>query len=145
MLISTHRFGKLDLACDDLFLFPDGLVGMERMRQWALIPDPANEMLAWLQSTSRPEVSLPTIAPRPYFPEYRVRVSERDLSILKLRSGCETYILTTISDQGGRVTTNLRAPIILNLDLRLGAQLTTTDAQPLRQSLPASLKIRAVA
>lgn len=145
MLISTQRFGTLDLACEDLFLFPSGLIGMETLRQWALIPDADNESLAYLQSTSRGEVALPVISPRAFFDDYRVRVSERNLSILKLRSGSETYILTTVSDTGGRVTTNLRAPVILNLEARLGAQLTTTDDQPLQRSLPAGLSRRAAA
>ena len=53
MRIETQRFGTLRLNAEQLFLFPQGLIGMETLRQWALLPDPDNASVAWLQSASR--------------------------------------------------------------------------------------------
>ena len=53
MRIDTQRFGTLELNPDQLFLFPQGLIGMESLRQWALLPDVDNPTVAWLQSASR--------------------------------------------------------------------------------------------
>lgn len=136
MRITTKRFGKLDIPCDQLFLFPAGLIGMENRRQWVLVPDPTTPTVAWLQSTTRGDCALPMISPRTFFSDYKVRVADRDLSVLRLRSGAETFILTTVSEHAGAITTNLRAPVLLNLQQHLGAQLITTDDQPVRQSLP---------
>lgn len=138
MKITTERFGTIDLPCEQLFLFPRGLIGLENRRQWALLPDADNPALAWLQSTARGELALPVISPRAFFDDYKARVSQRDLTILQLRRGNETFILTTVAIHDAGMTTNLRAPIILNMEKRLGAQLVTNDEQPIRQPMPVS-------
>ncbi|MEM9644594.1 MAG: flagellar assembly protein FliW [Planctomycetota bacterium] len=138
MRVETHRFGNLVLKTEDLFLFPQGLVGLETLRQWALIPDPDNGAVAWLQSASRGDRAIPLVSPRAFFPSYRVHVSRREMTSLHMRPGSELYVMTTVAGNVGKLTTNLRAPLLLNLDKRLGCQVITSDDQPIRQSLPLS-------
>lgn len=136
MRIDTQRFGTLRFNAENLLLFPNGLIGMETMRQWALIADPENPSVAWLQSASRGDRAIALISPRVFFKDYRVHVTRRDLAPLQLQPGAELFILATISGHVGKLTTNLRAPILLNLDRRLGCQVITEDDQPIRQELP---------
>ncbi len=136
MRIDTQRFGTLNLKADQLFLFPQGLIGMETLRQWALLPDPLNASVAWLQSASRGDRAIPMISPRAFFANYRVHVSRRDLACLHMQPGAELYVLTAVSGHVGRLTTNLRSPLLLNLNRRLGCQVITGDDQPLQQPLP---------
>ena len=136
MRIDTQRFGTLELKPDQLFLFPQGLIGMESLRQWALLPDPDNSAVAWLQSASRGDRALGLISPRAFFKDYRVHVTRRDLSCLHMQADAELYILTTAAGHVGRLTTNLRSPLLLNLNRRLGCQVITGDEQPIQQALP---------
>jgi len=136
MRIETERFGSLQIDERELFLFPQGIIGLETLRQWALIPDPENPTVAWLQSASRGDRALAVISPRVFVPDYRVHVSRRSLETLQLRSDHRTYVLTTLAGGVGRLTTNLRAPIIMNLDRRLGVQVVTGDDQPMQHALP---------
>lgn len=138
MRIETDRFGSLEVDERELFLFPQGLIGLETLRQWALLPDPENASVAWLQSASRGDRALAVISPLVFVPDYRIHVSNRSIQALQLRSDHRTYILTTIAGSVGRVTTNLRAPIIINLDRRLGCQVVTGDDQPMQYALPTS-------
>ena len=136
MRIDTQRFGTLQINPDELFLFPQGLIGMESLRQWALLPDLDNPSVAWLQSASRGDRAIPVISPRAFFDGYRVHVTRRELAGLHLQAGAEIYVLTTISGHVGRLTTNLRSPLLLNLSRRLGCQVITGDDQPIQQPLP---------
>ena len=136
MRIDTQQFGTLQINPDELFLFPQGLIGMESLRQWALLPDLTNPAVAWLQSASRGDRAIPLVSPRAFFDDYRVHVTRRELGCLHLQAGAELYILTTISGHVGRLTTNLRSPLLLNLSRRLGCQVITGDDQPLQQPLP---------
>jgi flagellar assembly factor FliW len=136
MRIDTQRFGTLNLKADQLFLFPQGLIGMETLRQWALLPDPLNTAVAWLQSASRGDRAIPMISPRAFFEDYRVHVSRRDLACLHMQSDAELYVLTAVSGHVGRLTTNLRSPLLLNLNRRLGCQVITGDDQPIQEPLP---------
>ena len=136
MRIETDRFGIIQVDEQELFLFPQGLIGLETLRQWALLPDPENPSVAWLQSASRGDRALAVISPRAFVPDYRVHVSQRSIEVLQLRSNHRTYIVTTVAGGVGRLTTNLRAPIIMNLDRRLGCQVVTGDEQPMQYILP---------
>ncbi len=136
MRIDTQRFGTLQLNADQLFLFPQGLIGMETLRQWALLPDPCNPSVAWLQSASRGDRAIALISPRAFFDDYRVHVTRRDLASLHMQVGAELYVLTSVSGHVGRLTTNLRSPLLLNLNRRLGCQVITSDDQPIQRQLP---------
>ncbi len=142
MRINTQRFGTLDLNADQLFLFPQGLIGMETLRQWALLPDPENTSVAWLQSASRGDRAIALISPRAFFDNYRVHVSRRDLAALHMRPGAEVYVMTTVSGHVGKLTTNLRSPLLLNLNRRLGCQVITSDDQPIQQRLPIAVPLQ---
>jgi flagellar assembly factor FliW len=135
MQIETQRFGNIRLDHDQLFVFPSGLIGMETLRDWALLPDDGNPAVAWLQSASRGDRALPLISPRAFFDDYRVQVARRELAALHIRPGSELFVLTTVSGHSGKLTTNLRSPILLNLSRRLGCQVITDNAQPLQQSV----------
>jgi flagellar assembly factor FliW len=136
MRLDTQRFGTLQLKADQLFLFPQGLIGMETLRHWALMPDEQNPSIAWLQSASRGDRAIPLISPRAFFDDYRVHVTRRELASLHMQMGAELYVLTTISGNAGRLTSNLRSPLLLNLSRRLGCQVITCDEQPIQQALP---------
>jgi flagellar assembly factor FliW len=143
MRIETQRFGTITLDQEQLFLFPAGLIGLESLRDWALLPDLENPAVAWLQSASRGDRALPLISPRAFFDDYRVQVSRRELAGLHMKPGAEMYVLSTISGHGGKLTTNLRSPILLNLSRRLGCQVITDNQQPLQQGI-STLKCDAV-
>lgn len=136
MRIDTQRFGTISLNTDQLFLFPQGLIGMETLRHWALLPDSNNPSVAWLQSASRGDRALALISPRAFFNDYRVRVSRREISCLHMKPDAELYILTTVSGHVGKLTTNLRSPVLVNLSRRLGCQVVTDDNQAIQQPLP---------
>jgi flagellar assembly factor FliW len=141
MRIETQRFGTLQVDERELFLFPQGLIGLETLRQWVLVPDPENPAVAWLQSASRGDRALAMISPRVFVPHYRVHITSRSLEVLQLRQDHRTYVLTTLSGTPGAVTTNLRAPVIMNLDRRLGCQVVTGDDQPVQHVLPGTVGI----
>lgn len=138
MRIATQRFGNLSLNPDQLFLFPQGLIGMESLRQWALLPDPDNASVAWLQSATRGDRALALISPRAFFNEYRVFVSRRELAGLHLTPGAEIYVMTTVAGHVGKLTTNLKSPLLLNLSRRLGCQVISNEERSVRQPLPIS-------
>src|SRR5688572_26981923 len=80
MLISTTRFGTVEIDVEDILLFPHGLVAFESSRHWVLLSDAQNESLGWLQSVNQGEVALPVVSPRRFVPQYRVHVTRGQLA-----------------------------------------------------------------
>jgi flagellar assembly factor FliW len=135
MQISTSRFGDVDVQVDDIILFPNGIAGFEELRHWVILSDEDNEAVAWLQCVSQPETAVPVISPRRFVPEYRLRVSRNQLSPLQIDAVDQAYILGIVSRNDGKLTINLRAPLIINLDRRIGRQVVTIDEQPVQHEL----------
>ncbi len=135
MQISTTRFGTLAVDVDDLLHFPHGVVGFEQCKQWVLLADPSSNAVGWLQSADRPATALAVVSPRRFVENYRIRVGQSQLAALTLSDRDRLYALCVVSKQNGSCVMNLRAPILINLDRRLGCQVVTTDEQPLQMAL----------
>lgn len=135
MQISTTRFGAIAVDVDDLLHFPRGLLGFEECRQWVLLSDPASDAVGWLQSAEHPGTALPVVSPRRFVPDYKVRVGQSQLTGLEIGDNDRLYTLIVINHADERLTMNLRAPILVNLDRRRGCQVITSDDQPLQAEL----------
>src|SRR5262245_13619469 len=138
MQIATTHFGPIEVEIEDILLFPRGIVAFEDCRHWVLVSDEENPALAWLQSVSRSEVALPVVSPRRFQPSYAVHVARSQLLPLELSQFDQLYVLAVVSQSDGDLTLNLKAPLIINLDRRLGRQVITTDDQPLALPLLAA-------
>lgn len=138
MQINTSRFGPIEIEPEDILLFSRGLFAFENHRHWILLSDGQNDGVAWLQSLSDPEVALPTVSPRKFVPGYQVRILRSQLTPLELAALDQAFVLNVLSQNAGQqLTVNLKAPVIVNLDRRIGRQIVTVDEQPLQLALPA--------
>jgi flagellar assembly factor FliW len=139
MKLVTTRFGTLELEAEDILRFPEGLIGLEDCRQWALLADAQNDALAWMQSADRADVALPVVSPRRFLPNYRIRVARHELAPLRLPKTSDAEVLVIVSRAEGSLTLNLKAPIVINLRRRLGRQVITNGESPVRHLLGSSL------
>jgi flagellar assembly factor FliW len=141
MQIETMHFGPVEIEVDDILLFPHGMVAFEDCRHWVLLADEDNPTLAWLQSVSRSEVALPVVSPRRFAADYTVHVTRGQLVPLEFSQFDQAYVLAVVSSSDGDLTLNLKAPLIINLDRRLGRQVITTDEQPVALTLPTAPRL----
>jgi len=144
MQIGTTRFGMVQIEMRDIVLFPSGLIGYEDSRHWVVLGDAENDAVAWLQCVAGPDLAMPVVSPRRFVPEYQLRVGQSQLEPLQLSEVDEAFVLSIMSkSEDGNLTLNLKAPIIVNLDRRLGRQVITTDDQPIQHyltSVPSHLR-----
>lgn len=143
MLINTSRFGSVRIKSEDVFTFPHGLIGLESCRRWVLLSDFENEAVGWLQSANLPDVAVAVISPRRFLPDYQVHVSRGQLTPLELTGVDQAFVLNIVAKNDDRLTVNLKAPLIINLNRRVGRQVVTSDDQPVQFELTSrSLKLR---
>jgi len=132
MPIRDTLLGTITIDINEIFLFPEGLIGYEQYQRWVLLPDPETEAVGWLQSLDRPDLSLAVASPRRFAPHYRVRASQCSLQSVQLGDSDQAYVLAVVNCNDHALTLNLRAPLIMNLQRRLGLQVITLDDQPLQ-------------
>lgn len=135
MNTNTTRFGSIHFQQEDILHFPEGLLGLEGCRDWVLLADGENEALAWMQSIDRAEVALAVVSPRRFVPAYRMRVARRELEPLGFESLESAEVLIVVGKSEQSVTLNLKAPLVINLDRRLGRQVITNGDLPVQYEL----------
>ncbi len=143
MKIHTTRFASIEIEPDDILFFRNGLIGFEDCRHWVLLADSDNSSVAWLQSMQHSDIALPVVSPRRFVSGYQVRLEPKDVDLLQLTTVEQAFVLAVVSRDDETLTLNLRAPLVVNLDRRIGGQVVTVDAQPMQYelaTLPTSLR-----
>ena len=132
MEIATTRFGTVQIEPEDILDFPSGLIGLDGSCRWVLLADGESDSLGWLQSIQRPDLALAVVSPRRFVPQYQARVHRRELEPLQLRGAADAQILVILSQHDEAITLNLKGPLVINLERRLGRQVVVNDDQPVQ-------------
>jgi flagellar assembly factor FliW len=139
MEIATTRFGTVQIEPEDVLDFPTGLIGIDGSRQWVLLADGESDALGWLQSIQRPDLALAVVSPRRFVPDYQARVYRRELEPLGLIRAADAQILVVLSQHDDAITLNLKGPLVINLERRVGRQVIVNDEQPVQYVVSAAL------
>ncbi len=117
MIISTSRFGQVELKQEDVLNFPEGLLGFADLRKFVLLDDPNDEIFAWLQSCEAPQIAFPVLEPELFAPQYKTTLTKSDLEALKMTSHekASYFSIVTIPDDPTLMTANLKAPVVVNV------------------------------
>jgi len=115
-------------------LFEEGIIGIPRARRFHLLERPGSP-LRLLQSLDIAGFALPVVDPRFAEPDYSPTLQSRVSEALSLGDGgCVLLAVVTLGD--ALPTANLRAPIVINVDRRVGAQVILDDRSlPLERPL----------
>lgn len=135
MRINTSRFGRIDVDAGDIIRFPSGLPGLEDCREWALLADSTNDALGWLQCTTRGDMALAVVSPRRFVPDYQVRIPRSELTPLAISDISQAQVVVVVGKTDTTLTLNLKAPIVINLEARIGRQVVASGELPLQYEL----------
>jgi flagellar assembly factor FliW len=152
MDVQTTRFGTIAVAEEQQVYFPEGLLGFSAFREFVLIPanggstgcldDPAKGTgqggpIVWLQSRQTPELAFALCPAEVLLADHRIEARADDLAGIELASpdGAAVYFIVYRDREG--LIANLRGPILINRDRRLGKQYVINDRHvPLRHRVP---------
>jgi flagellar assembly factor FliW len=129
VITETGRFGQLTVGDDEVIRFPQGLLGFPDLKEFCLI-DPGDEtLILWLQSLQSREVAFPVLEPKIFRPDYTARLSAAELRELKLENINQSAVFTilTIPEDILQMTSNLKAPVVVNLKEQLGRQVVLQE------------------
>lgn len=110
-------------------MFEEGLLGFIDLREFVLLDDPADEIFVWLQSCESPHIAFPVLEPELFHENYKVQLTKSDLSALKLnhQDKVRYFIIVTIPADPTQMTGNLKAPVVINVPLRIARQCVLQD------------------
>lgn len=145
MKIHTATLGVVEASPDSFLTLPEGLIGFEEHREFALLTLSDYEPFCWLQSFSDPGLSFPLLAPSAFVPGYEPVLGETDRLGLGLdpEEAPAIYAIACVAEQTGAVTLNLRAPLVVNTRRRLARQVVLADSRwEVQHPLPTRRAVR---
>ena len=128
MLANTKFFGEVELADEKVLEFPNGLIGFENYKKFAIMYDEESKgktRISWLQSLEEPLLALPVIDPLAIVEEYVPVIEDELLETLGNPADEDLLFLLamTVPSDMTKVTANMKAPIIINAATKKGVQL----------------------
>ena len=130
LMITSQRFGELEIGDDQLLTMPDGLFGFPTCTQFALLPS-GRDGFFWLQSTQAPTITFLIVDPFVYFDGYTVDLTGPLLQRLDTSepSHVNVYSIVTLPGATGDATANLQGPLVFNVVSRQGFQAVIQDSE----------------
>lgn len=129
--LNTPKFGSVKYEPDDLIRVSGGIPGFQDLEHFVLIINPDYEPIRFLQSLDNLQISFPLIDPRLIRPDYQVQLTPEQQELLGLvesESGV-VYSIVTLSETPEKVTANLFAPLVFNVENRQAAQVLLGHSQ----------------
>ncbi len=127
MVITTSRFGQLDVNADRLIRFPDGILGFPSQAEYALIQTGADSGFYWLQSVCTADLAFVVCDPRLFVVDYQVPVKLEDLEGIELASVQDAQVFVIVNKVADLLTGNMQGPLVVNVRNRKARQLVLSD------------------
>ena len=136
MKIETKFLGEMHIGEDEIFHFPYGIPGFEKIKNFVILPLETESPFAILQSIEQAEVGFVIALPFVFKKDYKFDLSDEDKEELKISDSEDiiTYTIVTLKEPFNSSTINLQAPVVINHKLKIGKQLVLQDSSsnPLR-------------
>jgi len=109
----------------NIITFNNGLPGFESLKTFVLEEIEGSEPFKTLKSTEDVNIGFVTIVPFDFKVDYEVKLTEAVINSLKIEAPEDVLILNTVTLNSDvkNITTNLKAPIIINSKNNLGYQM----------------------
>ena len=132
MIVNTKVFGEIEVDESKFIIFEDGILGFPDLKRFMLIHDEessGNNVFSWMQSIDEPGFAMPVIDPLRVCPEYNPEVEDELLTTLGEIKEEELLVLVTVTvpPEIEKMTSNLKAPFIINAENLKACQIILED------------------
>ncbi|SFQ42223.1 flagellar assembly factor FliW [Lachnospiraceae bacterium XBB1006] len=134
MLVESRIFGEIEVDDNKIIYFENGIIGFPDLKNFAIIYDEEKKdsKISWLQSMDEGEFALPVMNPTIIEEGYDPFVEDellKPLGDLNATNLCVLVVVKVPSDIK-KMSINLKAPIVINVDNRKGIQVIVEDDYP---------------
>ncbi|MGI6704574.1 MAG: flagellar assembly protein FliW [Clostridia bacterium] len=126
----TKYFGEIEFDEKDIIRFERGLLGFEEIKKYILIDNPeTGGIFKWLQAADRPEPAFVVMNPYYICADYEFDIPNGTVNKLGIEKPEDIVVLTivVVPEDISKMTTNLKAPLIINTRNNKAEQLVLED------------------
>lgn len=124
MEIETKHLGAVTIEEEDITRFPQGIPAFEDERDFVFLPFDDSGSLFIMQSVQHAHIAFITADPFVFFPDYELEVPDAVTEQLHIENPEQVlvYVTLTLANTLEDSTANLQAPLIINVEQKLGKQ-----------------------
>lgn len=127
MKIQSSRFGEIEYPEEVLIRFPEGILGFPGDSRYLLLEhDHENSPFKWLQSASTPDLAFIVIDPLLIVAEYPLMIDCDTAGFIGTSDPANCACMSIVNVPAAdpiKMTANLKAPLLVNTEKRLGRQI----------------------
>lgn len=132
------RFGEVEYDPSHVIHFPEGLIGLDQLKNFLVMPNTKQGPLFWIQSVDDPAFAFVVTDPTNFFLDYVVLPDENERKKLNIEEGGDCFVLAIVSvSQNKEISLNLSGPILYAPETKKGLQVILEDPRyDIRTPLP---------
>jgi flagellar assembly factor FliW len=129
-VLLSRRFGRLEVFPDQILHFSPGLLGFEELQAYCLVAPEALRPLMFLVACDDPEVAFPVLPARMCLAEYTPILPPEALEAVGAVTdeGLDILAICAMAPDTMTLHANLRGPVLINMQKRLGYQAVLPDS-----------------
>ncbi|MFZ5753277.1 MAG: flagellar assembly protein FliW [Bacillota bacterium] len=132
MKLQTKHFGEIEVVGDKVITFPHGIIAFEDKKRFVLIDSEDKKLpLSWLQSIDDPSLAFVVMNPFVFKKDYEFDIPQDAVAELAINKHNDVHILVilVIPEDITKMTANLLAPLVINIENRKGKQVILDDTR----------------
>ncbi|MDR5586540.1 MULTISPECIES: flagellar assembly protein FliW [Clostridium] len=125
MVFVSKVQGNIEYEEKDKITLRKGILGFENLKEYILVDLKECEPFKLLQSLEDENTGFIVVSPFEFFNDYEIKLSDEEINKLDVKNQNDIILLTTVTlnSDPKKITTNLKAPIIINISNNLGEQI----------------------
>ena len=125
MKIDTKYHGIVEYKTEDIIEFTKGVPGFNELKKFIHFPIKDNEMFSVLHSIEDSEVGFIVTSPFNVIKDYEIKLDDEIIKRLNIEKESDVLVVNTVTlnSKIENITVNMCAPIIINIEKKLGEQL----------------------
>lgn len=123
--LETKYHGIREYEESDVIILKKGMPGFENLSKFIMFPVEENECFSILHSIEDNTVGFIVTSPFNVVSDYELKLNDELIKRLEIEKSEDVLVINTVtlSSKIEDITTNLRAPIIVNIKEKLGEQI----------------------
>lgn len=130
MELRTKYHGTRFYEEKDIITFKKGIPGFEDLKKFIIFTAEENKLFYILQSIEDLSVGIVLVSPFNVVKEYELKLDEEKLKELHIKSHGDVLVLNTVTlnSKLKNITVNLKAPLVININKKVGEQIILDNA-----------------
>ncbi|ADW18401.1 protein of unknown function DUF180 [Desulfobulbus propionicus DSM 2032] len=122
------RFGEVEYDPSHVIHFPEGLIGLDQLKRFLVMPNKKQGPLFWIQCVDDPAFAFVVTDPTNFFLDYVVLPDENERQKLGIDENGTCFVLAIVSvSETKEITLNLSGPILYAPETNRGLQVILED------------------